>query len=84
MPCGYQCDIATGELAPVTVTSYEWPATVFLPIGTTARTQCRRLAQEGMIKFSIILGVLGLLGTAAAMPTSAGGFPIGDHGSTGW
>jgi len=24
------------------------------------------------------------LETAAAMPTSAGGFPIGDHGSTGW
>jgi len=48
----------------VTVTPYEWPVAVFSPIGTTAD----QLAHEEMIKFSIILGVLGLLGTAAAMP----------------
>ena len=48
----------------MTVTPYEWPVAVFSPIGTTAD----HLAHEEMIKFSIILGVLGLLGTAAAMP----------------
>ena len=28
------------------VTSYEWPATVFLPIGTTARSQCRKVGSR--------------------------------------